>query len=73
MTDDGGVDGDGDAGRSEASNRAHSARLSTTNWKRAALLALGHRSGDGDDSWRTAGGGYDESSDLGGKEEDREV
>ena len=73
-TDGGGVDGDGDARRSETNDRACLTRLSTENQKRAALLNLGHRSDYGDDGWRTADDGPRASSDLGGGvEEDGEV
>ena len=65
-----GVDGDGDARRSETNDRARSTRLSTANQKRAALLDLGHRSDHGDDGRRTADDGLHASSDLGREEED---
>ena len=73
VTDGGGVDGDGDARRSETNDHARSTRLSTANQKRAALLDLGHRSDHGDDGRRTADEGLRASSDLGGEEEDGEV
>ena len=67
VTDGGGVDGDGDARRSETNDHARSMRLSTAKQKRAALLDLGHRSDHGDDGRRTDDDGLRASSDLGGR------
>ena len=66
-TDGGGVDGDGGARHLETDDQARSMHITMANQKGAAPLALGHWSGHGDNGRRTAGGGYDESSDLGGR------
>ena len=56
VSDDGDVDGDGDARRSGTNHYAHSTRLSTASTKRAAPLDLGHRGDLGDDGRRKADG-----------------